>query len=115
MNTVDKGVRLTNYLIDLIIIYVSWLMIILMMPIYKEYLLFYCLMFLYYVIMEFSWGQTLGKMVTKTKVVHKSGGKPSFVNILIRSFCRLIPIDALSYLFGSGMHDQLSSTRVIRG
>jgi len=66
--------------------------------------------------MELFIKQTLGKMITKTTVVHKDGSSPSVLNILMRSFWRLIPFDSLSYLFGTevGMHDKLSSTRLIK-
>ncbi len=55
-------------------------------------------------------------MITKTKVVHKNGGKASFLKILMRSFWRLIPFDSISYLFGTevGMHDKLSATRLVK-
>jgi uncharacterized RDD family membrane protein YckC len=73
-------------------------------------------MFLYNFSFEIYNGQTLGKYITKTKVVYKDGSKPSFLNLFMRSILRLIPIDALSYLFGSeqGFHDKLSSTRLVK-
>ncbi|WP_166963876.1 RDD family protein [Yeosuana marina] len=56
------------------------------------------------------------KMITKTKIVDaKSGLKPSFSRILIRTLSRLIPIDFLSYLFlSNGIHDILSKTELKR-
>lgn len=113
MKKIDKGTRLTNYLIDSFVIYTTWIMIILVTQSYDyEFFIFYSLMFLYYLILESSSGQTLGKLITKTKVVSKNGKKPSFWRVLIRSTCRIIPLDTLSYLFGSelGMHDLVSST-----
>ena len=73
-------------------------------------------MFFYYLIFEAITGKTLGKMVTKTRVVSKDGAKPTFIKIVIRSLCRLIPFDAFSYLFGSelGMHDLFSSTKLLK-
>lgn len=82
----------------------------------KITLMYYRIFFLYYFILELFFQQTLGKMFTKTFVVTKDGKKPSFLNILIRSFCRIIPLDALLYLFGSelGMHDKVSLTKLTR-
>ncbi len=77
---------------------------------------FYFVMFFYYLTFEAYNGQTIGKRITKTEVVNKYGTKPSLLKIIFRSFLRLIPIDSLSYLFGSeqGFHDKLSSTRLVK-
>lgn len=76
---------------------------------------FYLILFFYYFILELLFKKTLGKMVTKTKVVKKNGGKASFMNILLRTSARFIPFDIISYAFGTerGMHDVLSSTKLI--
>lgn len=115
MRNIDKGTRLANYLIDLFSIYVIWFLLGLILQFYgSQYFLFYFIMFTYYLIFEATTGQTLGKMFTKTEVVLKNGSKPTFLKIFIRSFWRIIPFDAFSYLFGSelGMHDLLSSTKL---
>ena len=72
------------------------------------------LYYLYYFILELTIGQTIGKIVTKTRVVNiDNNGKPNFTRILIRTISRLIPIDFLSYLFSSnGIHDILSKTEL---
>ncbi len=117
MDKIDKGVRATNYLIDLFAIYFILFIILLIESSYFDFfILFYVVMFFYYFIMELTINQTLGKMITKTKVVHKNGGKASMFKILMRSFWRLIPLDTISYLFGTevGMHDKLSSTILIK-
>jgi hypothetical protein len=53
-------------------------------------------------------------MITKTKVTNTDNDKkPSFAKIFIRTLCRLIPIDFLSYLFSSnGIHDKVSKTEL---
>ncbi len=71
---------------------------------------------IYYIFFEhYVNGQTIGKMVTGTKVLTKEGEQPSLGQIIGRSFARLIPFDAFSYLGASnrGWHDRLSSTLVI--
>ena len=69
----------------------------------------------YYILMEHSMGVSVGKLVTGTRVVAQDGGKPSLGQIVGRSFARLIPFEAFSFL-GSGpggWHDTLSKTRVV--
>ena len=70
----------------------------------------------YYLICESIWQQTLGKVITKTKVVDRNGNKPDFLRILGRSFARYIPFEPFSYLFNGypvGWHDSLSKTLVV--
>ena len=73
------------------------------------------LLFLYYTIFESFTGKTLGKYLTKTKVVNPEGKKPVWTKILLRSLCRFIPLDQISFLFDfkSGWHDTLSKTIVV--
>lgn len=69
----------------------------------------------YYVIMESKFQKTIGKYLTKTKVVNSNGTKPEIGDIFRRTACRLIPFDRFSFLFvSSGFHDKLSDTLVIR-
>jgi uncharacterized RDD family membrane protein YckC len=60
-------------------------------------------------------GRTVGKYITKTKVVMKDGSKPKASDIILRSLCRLIPFDAFSFLGseGRGWHDSVSNTYVV--
>ena len=70
---------------------------------------------LYFILAENMFQKTLGKVITKTKVVNFNGEKPNFVDIIIRTFSRLIPFDGISYLYSiSGFHDKLSKTIVIK-
>ena len=69
---------------------------------------------IYFAVMEFSFGKTLGKMITKTKVVMADGSKPTFGTIFIRTLCRHIPFEPFSFLGGPvGWHDSISKTRVV--
>lgn len=69
----------------------------------------------YYSILEGTMGKTIGKMVTGTIVVMEDGSKPTTDKIIARSFSRLIPFNAFSFLFlnGVGWHDTISKTRVV--
>ncbi|MFD1605064.1 RDD family protein [Flavobacterium artemisiae] len=74
----------------------------------------FCAFLFYFIVTESIFQKTLGKLLTKTKVVDLNGEKPSILNIIIRTFSRLIPFDSLSYLYSlSGFHDKISKTLVI--
>jgi uncharacterized RDD family membrane protein YckC len=125
----SRGNRFINFIID------SFAAIILAIPIYfliilivgisggnigavSEWILdviYYMLWVSYFIFFEHFTGKTLGKMVTKTKVVTEEGEKPSLKSIIGRSFARLIPLEAFSYLQDNprGWHDSLSRTMVV--
>lgn len=71
---------------------------------------------LYFAIMEHLLkGKTIGKMITKTRVVTTDGTRPTFSQILTRSFSRLVPFDALSFIRDNpqGWHDKWANTYVV--
>lgn len=75
---------------------------------------FFLLYVMYHFISEYFFGKTLGKFLTKTKVLNEEGEKPSFQQLLIRNLFRLIPLDPFSFLFSKrGWHDTISKTYVI--
>ncbi|WP_170113200.1 RDD family protein [Ahniella affigens] len=69
----------------------------------------------YYAFFEGLWQRTPGKWVFGTKVVNEHGLKPTFGQILGRSFCRLIPFEAFSFFSENaiGWHDSIPKTRVV--
>ncbi len=71
--------------------------------------------FLYYFILESMNGKTIGKYLTKTRVVYQDGSTPTNGTIAKRALCRFIPFDALSFLssYPIGWHDKFSDTLVI--
>jgi uncharacterized RDD family membrane protein YckC len=73
---------------------------------------------IYYVPQEALLGRTIGKLITGTKVVSAMGERPTFGQIVGRTFCRMIPFEPFSFLFGGncpvGWHDSISDTRVVR-
>lgn len=73
------------------------------------------ILLIYYLLLEFFFQKTIGKMILKTKVINvHDGTKPSFGVILKRTLSRLIGIEALFYLFGNHLwHDSWSDTVVI--
>ena len=76
-----------------------------------------CLSFLMinYLVLEGLFGRSFGKLITGTIVVNKNGLKPGFYTIFIRTLCRLIPFDMVSFLSKSGRiwHDSISKTYVV--
>lgn len=60
-------------------------------------------------------GRTIGKYITKTKVVLEDGSNPTAIDYLKRSFSRIIPFEAFSFLGSDarGWHDTISKTYVV--
>ncbi len=75
------------------------------------------LMTVYFLPQEAIWGRTIGKLVTKTKVVSIDGKNVTFLKALGRTVCRIIPFEAFTFLGGDGhphgLHDKLPKTKVI--
>ncbi|MNE83590.1 RDD family protein [compost metagenome] len=72
-------------------------------------------MIIYFVFFEALIGQTMGKVITRTKVVDYDNQKPSFKRVIGRTLCRFIPFDQFSFFSGGeGWHDSISKTRVIK-
>lgn len=68
----------------------------------------------YYFFLERVFNTTAGKCITNTTIVNEQLRKPSFQEILIRTLCRFIPFDFLSYFTETnrGWHDRISNTYV---
>jgi uncharacterized RDD family membrane protein YckC len=92
--------------------YRNWVEIMIKLGMLGTYLSF--AMF-YYLVFEGLFGKTMGKIITGGIVVNENGLKPSFSFICIRTLCRLIPFDALSFLGKSERiwHDSISKTYVV--
>jgi uncharacterized RDD family membrane protein YckC len=80
-----------------------------------EYAFGFGVMVLYYLPSETLFGRTLGKLVTRTRVVSQSGGPPDFPQVLRRTLIRLVPFEPFSFLRARsvGLHDRWSETRVV--
>ena len=125
-NVVGSGIRFLNFIIDffvwLILVTIIGFIIGLFVQMTDQviiqvfgYVLFFGTFVGYYAIMEIKFQKTVGKFITKTKVVKMNGEKPENSDIISRSFCRLIPFDRISFLFmKNGIHDMLSKTKVVK-
>lgn len=133
----SKGKRFINYIIDLIVFFILFMLlltlfgfILLLIGADLETFLYeleninrlldrvisailYSLSFI--AIESLLKGRTIGKYITKTKVVDIHGNVPSLGVIFKRSFSRIIPFDAFSFLGdeGRGWHDTISETYVV--
>jgi uncharacterized RDD family membrane protein YckC len=58
-------------------------------------------------------GYTIGKLITKTRVIRTDGKEITFKDALLRSLCRLVPFEILSG-FGVPWHDAWTNTMVIK-
>ena len=70
----------------------------------------------YYIPMEYLLGKTVGKYITKSKVVNRDGSKINLKTAIIRYLCRWIPFEFASLALGydaKAWHDTLSKTYVI--
>lgn len=117
----SKKIRLFNFLIDLLaLLGLMALGIQLKLSTTTSYPIDIVMIFLliggYHLLMEYFFGKTIGKYITKTKVVDLNGNNISFRTAFIRTLCRRIPFNTLSLLMGAdarAWHDALSGTKVI--
>jgi uncharacterized RDD family membrane protein YckC len=124
-----KGRRFLNLIIDSFCYYIALMVLIVAMAIVDPSMirtvvdnfvvrtvLSVSVMFCYYVAFEALFGRTLGKLLTGTRVVAASGGRPKFRQILGRTLSRVVPFEPFSCLSDPpiGWHDQWSGTRVVR-
>lgn len=126
-SSVNSIIRLLNFMIDTLVWLILFLSVAYVFDLYfvrfNSYIINYTYsIFLgiviymgYYSLLEYNFHRTLGKFLTRTKVVNVNGGAITFSTILIRTVSRLIPIDIFYYLFSkTGLHDRLSNTLVIK-
>lgn len=123
-----SGLRFANYILDRIGMYIvlfSFFMVVELLGGNSlesdetsgfELLLMLLVIGGYWIIPEYLWGKTPAKLLTRTKVITIHGERPTFMNIVGRTLCRLIPFEPFSFL-GSrpvGWHDSISKTRVVK-
>jgi uncharacterized RDD family membrane protein YckC len=126
LSLASKGQRLLNLVIDYLAqralaLAVGWALALAGVPLHLHVLTFtissvFAVWIGYYVACELLFGCTLGKFVTRTRVVDESGNRPSFLQIVGRTFARLVPFEPFSCFDNPpiGWHDRWSGTRVVR-
>jgi uncharacterized RDD family membrane protein YckC len=123
MITVGIGTRVLNFLVDTLIIFLisyllhkGWAFYAFYYKIiyFPFYYFFWFILVIYYIFFESIFNRTPGKWITLTKVINKKGGRPSFLQVLIRSFIRVTIIDCFFIPFiNKTLHDYVSKTEVI--
>jgi uncharacterized RDD family membrane protein YckC len=123
MKRVGIGTRVLNCLVDTVIIaliaYGIYRVDVFYAMYYKAFFMPYYLWFdailvVYYTFFEYIFKRTPGKWLSYTKVVTNNGGKPSFLQVFIRSLVRLTVIDCFFFPFlEKTLHDYLSKTEVV--
>jgi uncharacterized RDD family membrane protein YckC len=131
----SRSQRFFNFILDFFIIYILWISIGTTLIIIGEITSIYALsnwaeststfekiffwlilLFLYYFLTETYYSRTFAKYFSKTIVVTKNGLIPSKKQIMIRTLCRFIPLEGLTFLGenAKGLHDFFSDTCVVR-
>ena len=132
LNIAGRGKRLINYFLDMAFSFIIFFILVFLYEIDVAYtgsssswlenaselewdILSSLALFVYYIYFETVFNVTPGKLITGTKVVDENGGRPGLKKILIRSLCRYIPFEPLSFFGGDaiGWHDSLSGTVVV--
>jgi len=123
MNKVGIGSRVLNFLVDTILIFIItyfvnsvWVFYALYYHVYYLQFpyIFIMVQFVYYFFFELLFSRSPGKWLTYCKVVNSKKGKPSFLQFLVRSLIRIIPIDCFFIPFlDKPLHDYLSKTDVV--
>lgn len=123
MRVVGIGTRVIDFVVDTTVILLISYLLNRTSNFYQYYWKFsgipywqiFCgVLILYYIVCEGLFKTTLGKKASISKVVNSQGQRPHFLQILVRSFVRLFPLDFLFIPFTDRtLHDILSKTYVV--
>ncbi|MGI9651797.1 RDD family protein [Chryseobacterium sp. RLHN22] len=78
------------------------------------YVIVFAFFFIYYPVSEILFGSTPAKFLTESRVVNSKAESPGSSVVFLRTLCRNIPFDALSFFAKRGWHDSLSETYVVK-
>ncbi len=86
-----------------------------LMMISMQVILYLSIFVIYYILCEKFFGKTIGKFITRTKVIAVDGTKPGFGKVLGRTLLRLVPFEIFSFMGKkpTGWHDRGSDTLVV--
>lgn len=59
-------------------------------------------------------GYTLGKLITGTRAIRQDGGELKFKDALLRSLCRIVPLELFSGFSTLTWHDRWTNTMVVK-
>lgn len=78
------------------------------------YTIIFIFILIYYPVSEILFGSSPGKFLTESRVVNSKAEFPNSSTIFLRTLCRNIPFDALSFFSKRGWHDSFSETYVVK-
>ncbi len=120
---VDKGLRIANFVIDRIVFTILGVLAFIVFGLPEsisenrllDYLFTAFIALLYYFMEATTQGKSIGKYITGTRAVFTDGSPIDGGTAFTRSFYRVVPFDALSFLGDSGgWHDRWSGTMVVK-
>ena len=80
-----------------------------------SYLVGICNYLFYYTLCEKLFrGYTLGKFITGTRAIREDDEELTFKDALLRSLCRIVPLEVFSALAGFPWHDRWTKTKVVK-
>lgn len=116
----NDGKRFLNFMIDFLLLqnlsyFLAYLLLKTSLAIIDVSIIFPLVFFVYYFIMEGAFGRTLGKIVTRTRVISTTGNKINFPNAFARTIIRFIPFEPISVVLkgSSWWHDKWTDTMVV--
>jgi len=132
LETASLGQRFLNHIIDIVVFYIISILVILMISSFvgtdwiikegdvvnklNQYFILISIYTIYYSVMEYKFGKTIGKFITKTKVVTEHSLPPTYNTCFLRSIVRIIPFEPISILFDQtqAWHDRWTKTYVVK-
>ncbi len=132
LETASLGQRFLNHIIDIIVFYILSVLVILLISSFvgtdwimnednvfnklNQYFILISIYTIYYSTMEYKFGKTIGKFITKTKVVTENSLPPTYNTCFFRSIVRIIPFEPISILFDQtqAWHDRWTKTYVVK-
>ncbi len=116
---VSSGLRLLNVIIDTALLSFLIPRLFILLEFEAFWLMidaFYWILFpVYYILMEFFFQRTIGKMITGSVVINEYAERPDIVAVGLRTIIRLVPFEAFSFLNNNrGWHDRWTNTYVVK-
>ncbi|MFN8281608.1 MAG: RDD family protein [Chitinophagales bacterium] len=60
--------------------------------------IFSAIFVIYYIVFEFLLNKTIGKFITRTRIISNDGSKPSLLQCIGRTFSRFLPFENISFI-----------------
>lgn len=119
---VSAGIRFADYLIDMVIFYILFVVVLLVLRSFISdsdgillYIISYTLFVTYYTLIEGATnGRSVGKLITGSKAVKEDGTAITWNDALLRSLTRIVPFEPFSAFGSNPWHDRWTHTKVVK-